>query len=112
MQVSIEYLPDLLIIALEGRLDTGSAPEFDAELSSVLSTPRPNILLDLAAVTYISSAGLRSILQLVKHTSAHGGRLGIFAAPPHIMEVIEMSGFPSLLDIYDDREAALAQRPT
>jgi|SRR5580698_1724305 stage II sporulation protein AA (anti-sigma F factor antagonist) len=110
MQVSLEYLPDILVIALVGRLDTASAPEFDAELASILAEPKSNILLDLAGVTYISSAGLRSILQLVKHTAANNGRVGICAAPPHIMEVVEMSGFPSLLDIYPDRAAALSQR--
>jgi len=70
--------------------------------------PRPRILLDLAQTTYISSAGLRSVLQLVKHAASHGGRVGICSAPPHVMEVVEMSGFPSLLDIYADRAGAEA----
>jgi anti-anti-sigma factor len=108
MEVTLEYLPDLLIVGIIGRLDTGSAPGFDNELAPVLADPRPRILLDLTANTYVSSAGLRSILQLVKHTAAHGGRLGVFAAQPQVMEVIEISGFPSLLDLYDDRAAALA----
>lgn len=63
--------------------------------------------MDLSTVSYISSAGLRSILQLVKHAAAHGGRLGLFGASQHIMEVIEISGFSSLLDLYADRASAL-----
>ena len=81
---------------------------FDAQLAPSLAAPRPRILVDLAGVTYISSAGLRSMLQLVKYTSAHGGRVGIFGAPPQIMEVIEISGFPGLMDVYPDKEAALS----
>jgi anti-anti-sigma factor len=112
MEATIEHVSNSLVIVLSGRLDTATAPAFDAQLAPLLAQPRPHILLDLSAVTYISSAGLRSILQLVKHTAAHGGRLGLFAAPPNIMEVIEISGFPALLDVYDDRDAALAAQPS
>ena len=112
MEVTIEHLGTLLVVAVTGRLDTGTAPAFDAQLAPLLMQPRPQILLDLGAVAYVSSAGLRSILQLVKHTAAHGGRVGIFGAPGHIMEVVEISGFPALLDIYPDRVAAVSQHPT
>jgi len=112
MEATIEHISESLIVAISGRLDTATAPAFDAQLAPLLAQPHPHILLDLSAVTYISSAGLRSILQLVKHASAHGGRLGLFSAPPHIMEVVEISGFPALLDVYDDRDAALAARPS
>jgi anti-anti-sigma factor len=94
-------------VAISGRLDTASAPVFDAQLAPVLAQPNPHILLDLSGVSYVSSAGLRSILQLVKHTAAHKGRVGMFGAPSHIMEVIEISGFPSLLDVYPDKASAL-----
>jgi len=112
MEATIEQLSNTLIVAISGRLDTATAPAFDAQLAPLLAQPRPHILLDLSAVTYISSAGLRSVLQLVKHATAHGGRLGLFAAPPQIMEVIEISGFPALLDVYDTREDALAAQPS
>jgi anti-sigma B factor antagonist len=110
MQVVIEQHPRLLLVAISGRLDTASAPAFDAELAPLLAQPNPQILLDLTGVSYISSAGLRSMLQLVKHASAHAGRLGIFGASPQIMEVVEISGFPSLMDVYPDRTEALESR--
>jgi len=49
---------------------------------------------------------------LVKHTAAHGGRVGMYGAPSHIMEVVEISGFPSLLDVLADRATALSQHAT
>ncbi len=108
MEVKVEHIGSLLVVAVAGRLDTGTAPLFDAQLAPLLAAPRPQILLDLESVAYISSAGLRSMLQLVKHTAAHGGRVGIFGAPGHIMEVVEISGFPGLLDVYPDRAAAVS----
>ena len=98
-----------MLVEVSGRLDTATAPIFDAKLAPALAEPRPRIVVDLSGVAYISSADLRSMLQLVKFTSAHGGRVGIFGAPPHIMEVIEISGFPSLMDIYPDKATALSQ---
>ena len=112
MEVTIEHISGVLLVVISGRLDTGTAPVFDSQLAPELAIPRPRILLDLSSVTYISSAGLRSILQLVKHAAAHAGRVGIFGAPPHIMEVVEISGFPSLLDVFPDRNSALAQLET
>ncbi len=110
MQVSAEHITGLLLLTAVGRLDTGTAPFFDAQVAPLLASPQPQIVIDLAGVDYISSAGLRSILQLVKHAGAHGGRVGLFGLQPHVLEVMEISGFPSLLDLYPDREIAVSQR--
>jgi anti-anti-sigma factor len=107
MRAEIEHMHGVSAVTISGRLDTNTAPLLDAQLLPMLTREHPRVLLDLAEVTYISSAGLRSILRLIKHTAAHGSRLGVCAVPPHIMEVIEISGFPTLLDIYPDRESAL-----
>ena len=95
------------VVAISGRLDTTSAPAFDAQTASLLEEKHARVLLDLSAVTYVSSAGLRSILKIIKHTAASGGRTGVFSVPAQILEVIEISGFQPLLDIYPDRESAL-----
>jgi stage II sporulation protein AA (anti-sigma F factor antagonist) len=107
MDVKMEYVGTLPVVVLSGRLDMAAAPLFDAEMAPLLAQPHPRILLDLGGVTYISSAGLRSVLALVKHTSKHGGRLALVDIAPQIREIIEISGFPSLMDIYPDRASAL-----
>lgn len=98
------------VVAITGRLDTTSAPVFDAQTASLLEQKNPRVLLDLSGVTFISSAGLRSILKIIKHTSVNGGRTGIFSAPAPILEIIEISGFQPLLDIYPDLDSALHGR--
>jgi anti-anti-sigma factor len=108
MDVKIEYIGTLPVVVLSGRLDMVAAPLFDAEMAPLLAHPRPRILLDLGGVTYISSAGLRSVLSLVKHTAKHGGRLALIDISQQIREIIEISGFPSLIDMYPDHESALA----
>jgi anti-anti-sigma factor len=110
MQLSFEQLHELLVVTVAGRLDTASAPEFDAQVGPLLAEPLRNIVLDLSEVTYISSAGVHSLLHLIKYTASQGGRVGLFAVRPQVMEIIDMSGFPTLLDIYPDRAAALGSR--
>ncbi len=92
---------------MTGRLDTTNAPLFDAQTAPFLAEARSRVLLDLSGLTYISSAGLRSMIRIIKHTAMYWGRTGIFAVPASILELIEISGFQPLLDIYPDRETAL-----
>jgi anti-anti-sigma factor len=107
MEASFEQVGSQLLIAVSGRLDTVSAPRFDERVAPVLAQPHKRILLDMSGVNYISSAGLRSILHLVKHTTDNGGRVGLFSVPAQIMDVLEISGFPERLDVYPDRASAL-----
>jgi anti-anti-sigma factor len=95
------------VVSLTGRLDTASSPAFDSQIAELFEEKHQRILLDFSELTYISSMGLRSLLKIVKHTAQSGGRTGIFSVPGRILEVIEISGFQSLLDIYPDRESAL-----
>jgi anti-anti-sigma factor len=87
---------------------TGSVP---AQVECVRGIPviviTGRLLLDLSGLKDISSAGLRSIIQIIKHTSVSGGRTGIFTVPGPIPEILEISGFQRRLDIYPDPETAL-----
>jgi anti-sigma B factor antagonist len=107
MEVHIEQVEQIPVITVSGRLDTRTAPLFDAEVQPLLATPRRRLLADVGGLTYISSAGLRSLLHLVKHTAAQQGRVGLVAVQPQILETIEISGFIGMLDVYPDRASAL-----
>jgi anti-anti-sigma factor len=110
MEASFEQLGPQLLIAVSGRLDTSSAPRFDEKVAPLLAEPHKHILVDISGVTYISSAGLRSILHLVKYATDHGGRVGLYSVPAQIMDVLEISGFPERLDVYPDRASALKRQ--
>lgn len=107
MEASFEQIGARLVIGVKGRLDTLSAPQFDELVAPALAQPHTHILVDMSGVNYISSAGLRSILQLVKFAEASGGRVGLFSLPHQIMAVMEISGVLSRLDLYPDRAGAL-----
>ena len=88
---------DVVTFALEGRLDTVTAPDLDkAVRESVVAADK--LVLDLSALEYISSAGLRVLLSAQKLMTGKGG-LKITGAGETIMEVFEVTGFTDILDI-------------
>ena len=86
-----------LTLALEGRLDTITAPELEAELKKSLPGAE-NLCLDFTKLDYISSAGLRVLLSAHKVMSANGG-MKIVNVNEIVKEVFEVTGFADILTI-------------
>ena len=86
-----------LEIALEGRLDTMTAPELEAELNQSLGSA-DSLKLDFSKLEYISSAGLRVLLSAHKVMSAKGG-MKVTNVNEIVQEVFEVTGFADILDI-------------
>ena len=86
-----------LRIALEGRLDTDTAPQLEAELKTSLSGIT-ELELDFSGLEYISSAGLRVLLAAQK-TMSRQGKMTIRNVNETIMEVFEITGFVEILTI-------------
>ena len=86
-----------LEIAVEGRLDTMTAPELEAELSKSMSSA-DSLTLDFSKLDYISSAGLRVLLTAHKTMAAKNG-LKITNVNEVVQEVFEVTGFADILTI-------------
>ncbi len=87
----------VLTIALEGRLDTTTAPELDAVVKSDL-TDITDLTFDFANLEYISSAGLRVLLSAQKIMNKQG-KMVIKNVNETISEVFDITGFSDVLDI-------------
>ena len=86
-----------LEIALEGRLDTITAPELDAELNKDMPGA-DSLVLDFSKLDYISSAGLRVLLSAHKVMSCKGG-MKVANVNEIVREVLEVTGFADILTI-------------
>ena len=86
-----------LEIALEGRLDTMTAPELEAELNNSLQNA-DSLTLDFSKLEYISSAGLRVLLSAHKAMSSKGG-MKVTKVNEIVREVFEVTGFADILTI-------------
>lgn len=87
------------VMTLEGRLDTSTAPELEAELETLLPAVTA-LTLDLAKLEYISSAGLRVLLKAQKEMCRRGG-MKLIRVPEAVMEVFDITGFADFLTVED-----------
>lgn len=77
-------------IYLGGRLDTLTAPEFDARMAEVDAAKSPLQMVNLAALDYVSSAGVRSLFKARKVAQAAGGDLLFVDPKPQVKKVFDI----------------------
>ncbi len=97
MTITKELNGTELKIALEGRLDTMTAPELEAELNQNLANAE-SLTMDFSKLEYISSAGLRVLLSAHKIMSGKGG-MKVTHVNEVVSEVFEVTGFADILTI-------------
>lgn len=96
MEITKNLVDGTLTVAISGRINTNTAPQFEQELSDLSGVT--HLVLDFADVSYISSAGLRVILKTRK-VMARQGDMVVRNVKPEIYEVFEMTGFLDFLTI-------------
>ena len=98
------------VVVLEpaGRLDSNTAPVLEQEIDSVgAGNDGHHLLVDFSNVEYISSAGLRVVLKVVKERQASPKSFAVSSMQDHVREVFEISGFDAFITIYPDAMQAV-----
>ena len=106
MQMTETEASGSVVLALDGRLDSVAAPEVEARLVALLT--RGPVVADLAAVRYVSSAGLRVLLKAAKEARASGGRFAVCGMQAAVREVFEVSGFDRVIPAFATAAEAVA----
>ncbi len=107
MTSTFETVGDVLIVSLAGKLNSGNAPEVEADILRRAGQDASHLLLDLSALDYISSAGLRVVLVAAKRVKQSAGKMMLCGLQTQIREVFEISGFLNILQVVSTREQAL-----
>ena len=88
---------DGLVIQLSGRITAPNADQVEEDIATMReSAPDQDVILDIADLEYISSAGLRVIMRLLKRA----GNLTVRNAQPEVYDVFEMTGLTVLMDVH------------
>lgn len=93
-------------VEIGGRLDTHTYSELDDRLTLVLAAKVQSLVLDLAQLDYISSAGVRSIFRARKLLAARSGTLLIANAQPQVQKVFDIVKAVPLSEIFRSVEEA------
>jgi anti-sigma B factor antagonist len=96
MEIKTKSEGSTLTISVSGRVDTVTAPELEAGLKF---GDAKCVVLDIAEVPYMSSAGLRLLLTSHKAMLAKGGEFKIVNVQPSVSEVLSITGFADILNI-------------
>ena len=85
-------------LCIDGKIDTLTSPEFqNAVLKSFQKTT--TLVIDMENVSYVSSAGLRTLIIGQRTAEAKGGHLSVINASDSVKEVFRVTGFQKVLDI-------------
>jgi len=98
------------VITVKGRMDAVTAPEFETRLLEWINGGETQIIVDLAGLEYISSAGLRSILTVAKNIKAKQGKFVLCSLRDTVKEVFEISGFSTIIPVCESLTAAVEVR--
>ena len=93
MSLDIQILPAAngsQRVVLSGRLDTHTYEDLDDKLTPLLTRNLQSLVLDLAALEYISSAGIRSIFKARKALGGHGGKVLVVNPQAQIQKVVDV----------------------
>lgn len=101
MEITTQKTGARLVVKAEGRIDTMTAAEYGTKINDNLDDSNNEIkelILDFANIDYISSIGLRVILELQKRMNNQGS-MKLINVVPSVKEVFEMTGFTNILTI-------------
>jgi anti-anti-sigma factor len=99
LEITVEHLESIVVLQVVGPVDSNTAPELQAALLRVTEASTGAVELDLAKVSFMSSAGLRALLLASKALQKRGERLRLSNVPPQIYNVLNLTGFTSFIDV-------------
>lgn len=103
--VSIDEEHSVARVALDGALNTDTAPGFEKRLQDVIDSGQQLTVLDMKDLDYISSAGLRVIFKAAKQTRGQGRHLAAANRKPHIDKVFEiLKALPDMAVFANEQE--------
>lgn len=109
MDIHAERQNGILIARAEGhRIDSSNARDFQSSLEGAIQEEDVGMVLDFRNVTYISSAGMRVILYVVKILQKKGAKFAICGMHEPVREVFSISGFDKIVQIRDSQAEAIA----
>ena len=110
MKVTIETVDAsrAMLIILDGHLDATHYERVEREaVAAIDASAHRGLVLDFAAVAFVSSAGIRALINVIKRNRSRGGTVWLAGVRPQVHEVFEISGLTSLFRTVPTRADAL-----
>lgn len=109
LALSTEIRDAVAVVRLAGRLDSTASPELERLLLDTLERGTARLVIDFSAADYISSAGLRVLLVVLRRLDLRRGRLVLSALTPPVHQVFDLAGLLPLFQTSPTLEEAVTK---
>lgn len=99
---------NIRLIKLIGHLDIMGVNEIDVKFAGYCSGEKPLVLVDLSGVEFMASIGIRLLTSNAKSISSRGGKLVLLNPTAEVKNVLEITGIPAIIPMYEKFESAQA----
>jgi anti-sigma B factor antagonist len=108
-KVNSKQLKRVDLVEVTGRLDSNSAPQFEAAVQKIIDDGRYRIVADFSGTDYMSSAAFRVLISALKQVKkgTRRGDVRLAGVAPKLMEVFKLGGFDELFKFYDKQVDAV-----
>lgn len=107
MEIKNYEKDEVSVVELIGNLDTSTSPEAEAKVNELLDAGARKMVINLGQIDYLSSSGLRVFLGAAKRMMASGGKVVLCNPNSLVKEILEHSGFDSIIEIKPSLDEAL-----
>lgn len=107
MEINTSEMRRVQLFEVIGRVDSTNASELGNAMDKAVDDGKSNLVLDLGGVEYMSSAGLREMVRILKRVKRVGGDLRIANPSERVREVLELAGLDSVFEIYPTQVEAV-----
>ncbi len=108
MEIEDERIDDVCVVTAHGRLDGIYSSAFANHVGELITGTNPKILIDFTDIDFVTSAGLRAVLLLMRKAKASGGAFALSGVNPQVREVLDVSGFAEIFSIHPGRAEGIA----
>lgn len=103
MQITNSTFKHCDLVKVSGRIDSATAPQLGDALNAIMDEGRYRLVLDMTGVEFISSAGLRVLINTQKTCKRYNrGEMVLCAVPQKVYAALDLAGFTSLFKIFED----------
>jgi anti-sigma B factor antagonist len=106
MEIATKEFKRCVVVEPSGRIDSATAPELAEVLNELINAGQCNLVLDVSHVDFISSAGLRVLIDTQKRCHNRGGLI-LAQVPEPIFEAFDLAGLVAIFNFDDDLLAAV-----
>jgi len=104
---SIRHEDDVTVVDIAGRFDAVSAPQIKSELHRLVADGHSRLVINLAGLDFIDSAGLGALVSCLRRAAAEGGDLRLAEVPAFCRAIFELTRLSRVFDVTESEQQAV-----